>query len=239
MRQLLPPDPRELAEDDLPDLYDAGARPLLRCGFVVALDGSTAVDGSSRGLSGPGDLAALRALRTVADAVLVGAGTARREDYGPVRHRPAAAAWRAAHGRGPQTPLVVVTRSGRLDPSARLFQAPLLVVAPARADTVDLPCEVLVAGQDDVDLPLALQLLRERGLAHLLCEGGPQLLTDLMATGLVEELCLTHAPVLPGSQTSLLTRALRPPARLSLVSLLHDEPGWLLARWSVVRSAGD
>ena len=238
MRQLLP-GARELAPDDLPDLYDGGPRPLLRAGFVVALDGSTTVEGRSDGLSGPGDLAVFRALRTVSDAVLVGAGTARSEDYGPVRHRPAAAAWRVAHERAPQTPLVVVTRTGRLDPGARLFQGPVLIIAPARADTAALPCEVLRAGDDDVDLPAALRLLRERGLAHVLCEGGPQLLTDLVSAALVDELCLTHAPVLAGSQPPLLTRALPTPAQLSLVSLLHDEPGLLLARWSVVRSAGD
>lgn len=231
--RLLLPDVREIADDELPDLYDAGGGTFLRAGLVSSADGVVAVDGSSRPLSSPGDQAVLRALRTVADAVVVGAGTARAEDYGPITHRPAAAAWRSAHGRSAAALLVVVTRTGVLPPQART--GPVLVVAP---DTAVLPADVdvLRAGADDVDLARAVQLLHARGLARLHCEGGPALFTGLLRAQLVDELCLTVAPTVVGAGPHLLAGGLPAPVGLELVSLLHAPPGPLLARWRVVRS---
>lgn len=232
--RLLHPEVRDLSDDDLPDLYDEPDGPWLRAGLVASLDGAVAVSGSSRPLSGGADLAVVRALRTVADAVLVGAGTARAEDYGPVPHRASARAWRARHGRSPQALLVVVTRSGRLPD--RALAGPLLVVAPDSAAV--LPgVEVLRAGPTEVDLPTAVTLLRARGLTRLLCEGGPALLRDLLAVDLVDELCLTCSPALIGSGPRLV-EGLESPVVLELAHLLSADPGPLLGRWRVVRSAG-
>ena len=230
--KLLLPEVREVADDDLPDLYDVDAGPFMRAGFVVSVDGAVAVDGRSRGLSGPPDMAVFRALRTVADAVLVGAGTARAESYRPVSHRPAAGEWRAAHDRSPVTPLVIVTRSGDLPETAG---RDVIVLA---AESTDLPAglPVLRAGRHEVDLPSAIAQLHERGLTRLLCEGGPALLRDLLAADLVDELCLTSAPLLIGSGPRLVD-GLSAAQRLELVHLLSATPGPLMARWRVVRSA--
>lgn len=230
--RLLVPEVRDLTEADLPDLYDV-PQLHLRAGLVASLDGAVAVDGSSKPLSGEADLAVLRALRTVADAVLVGAGTARAEGYTPLRHRPVAAAWRAAHGRPADALLVVVTRSGRLPEQLR--RGPVLVVAPESAD-VPGGLDVLRAGRTEVDLAEAVAQLRARGLGRLHCEGGPALLRDLLAGGLVDELCLTQSPALVG-QGPRLVDGLAAPLDVELVSLLWGAPGPLLARWRVVRSA--
>lgn len=230
--RLLHPTARDVADDELPDLYDHD-RPMLRAGFVGSLDGSVAVDGRSRALSGPADLAVFRALRTVADAVLVGGGTARAEDYGPVLHSAAARQWRAMHGRSPQALLVVITRTGRLP--LRALAGPLLVVAP-EATAVPEGVDVLRAGGESADLAEAVHQLQERGLTRLLCEGGPSLLRDLLDTGLVDELCLTCAPALVGAGPRLVEGLARPVA-VELEHLLHDAPGPLLGRWRVVRSA--
>jgi riboflavin biosynthesis pyrimidine reductase len=233
--RLLLPDARPLAPDDLLDLYDPGEQPRVRAGFVVSTDGAIAYDGTSRTLQSPADEAVFHALRAVADAVLVGAGTARTEGYGPVRPREAGRAWRRRTGRDPQVPLVLVSRSLDLDPEARCFAGPTVVVtcgaAPA-ARRARFP-DVVVAGDETVDLPLALEQLAERGLTRLLCEGGPQLLTALLDADLVDELCLTSAPLLVGSGPALLTRGQRPPRRLHLRSLVDGGDGVLLARYDL------
>jgi len=222
---LLLPHPRTLTDDDLFDLYDRDD-PHLRAGFVTSVDGAIAVDGTSAGLGSPADKAVFRALRACADAVVVGAGTAREEDYGPVRYGESAAAWRAAHGRAVQPPVVLVTRSGRVH--ERLLGGPVIVAAP----------EGVEVAHDDVIRtvePRALvAALHARGLTRLLCEGGPSLLTDLLAAGAVDELCLTTAPTAVGDGPHLLGEV--PQTGLELVSLVHDDPGVLLARWAVVRS---
>lgn len=232
--RLLLPQVRELSESDLPDLYDEPDGPWLRAGLVASLDGAVTIEGGSRPLSGEADLAVFRALRTVADAVLVGAGTARAEDYGPVPHANVARAWRAEHGRSPQALLVVVTRSGRLPERTRT--GPLLVIAPDNAD-VPPGVQVLRAGATEVDLPYAVAQLHTRGLTRLLCEGGPALLRDLLTVELLDEVCLTCAPALVGCGPRLVD-GLAAPVPLELTQLLHADPGPLLGRWRVVRSAG-
>lgn len=91
---------------------------------------------------------------------------------------------------------------------------------------------VLVAGDDAVDLAEATQSLAARGWRRVLCEGGPRLLRDLLAAELVDELCLTVVPtVVAGDHPRILAGAetvhdLEP-------RLLLEEDGTLLGRWAV------
>ncbi len=234
---LLLPEQRQLDQDDLLELYDPGENPSLRGGFVLSVDGAIAADGSSRLLQTPADQMAYACLRAVADAVVVGAGTARTENYGPVRHRPAAAAWRAVHRRAP-APLVLVTRGADLDPLARCFtgDVPTLVLtctAARPSAALRRVADVVIAGDDDVELAAAVAALHARGLTRLLCEGGPSLLTALLGAGLVDELCLTLSPLLIGTAPTLLTTALSAPVRLQLRHLVDGGDGSLLARYGV------
>lgn len=95
-------------------LWDAYDWPdtCLRVNFVVSLDGHIkAADGLSAGLSSPEDRRVFHMLRAGCDAVLVGAGTARSETYGPVRVKPEWASFR--HDSAPPT-LVMVSASGNV-----------------------------------------------------------------------------------------------------------------------------
>lgn len=235
--RLLLPESRPLDAADLLDLYGGDRdKPLLRAGFVLSTDGGVVLDGGSRALQSATDQAAFHALRGVADAVLVGAGTARSEGYRPVRPRPDAQSWRAGRGLRARPPLVLVTRS--LDLPAQSLADDTLVVTCAAALTSAgrppqlTPKQLVVAGDDTVDLTAALAHLHERGHRALLCEGGPQLLTDLLHAGLVDELCLTHTPLLLGAVPGLLSAAAAPPVRLSLEHLVDGGDGVLLARYA-------
>ena len=232
MRLLTPGD--EVAS--LEDLY-AAPGPLLRAGFVHAVDGVIALDGTSAALGSPADKAVFRALRAVCDAVLVGAGTARSEDYGPVLLSETGTAWRAARGL-PRPPLVLVSRSLDLDPGARCFTGdtrPLVLTCAAATPPPGLSevADLLVAGDQSVDLLAGLAALRERGLAHLLCEGGPALLTDLLRLRAVDELCLTAAPLLAGAGPRLVGD-LDEAVRLEPVHLLDGGDGGVLGRYRVL-----
>jgi riboflavin biosynthesis pyrimidine reductase len=233
MRMLLP-DARPVDADALFDLYD-GAERHVRGGMVASADGSTAWEGSSRPLSGAADLVVFRTLRAVADVVLVGAATARAEDYGRIPLRAASRDWRTQHGRSPDVRLAVVSRTLDLPPGA-LDARPVVVTCAAspadrRAALADL-ADVVVAGDDDVDLAAAVDALAERGLTRVLCEGGPALLQAVAAAGLLDELCLTLSPVLAGGAPGLLPGALPALLPLRLLHLLEDE-GVLLARYAV------
>ena len=69
--------------------------------------------------------------------------------------------------------------------------------AELRAETAKV-ADMIVAGDEAVDLAAAIGALRDRGLSRVLCEGGPHLFGDLSAAGLVDELCLSLSPMLAG-----------------------------------------
>src|SRR6478672_7900328 len=96
-------------------------RPWILGNMVCGIDGSAAVGGRVGGLSSPKDRELFVLLRSLADAVLIGAATVRTEGYGPVRLPPTLTEQRIAGGRSPTPPLVIVTRSLTLDWDSPLF----------------------------------------------------------------------------------------------------------------------
>lgn len=220
--------PGPLEPLDLVDAYDPGPGRLVRGGMVVSADGAAVLDGSSRPLSTPPDRAVFRALRAVCDVVLVGAGTARAEAYGSIPLAAPLRAWRQQRGRAAVPALAVVSR--RLDLPPELARAAVVVTCSA-APYEGLP-DVVVAGRDEVDLADALDQLADRGLEHVLCEGGPALLGDLAAADLLDELCLTVSPHLVGTAPGPLGRALPRALPLRLLQLVERD-GSLLVRWSL------
>ncbi|MDP9397386.1 MAG: dihydrofolate reductase family protein [Actinomycetota bacterium] len=240
MRQLLPGG--DGAEVDLDDVYAyPPARTWVRANMVGSADGAASAAGRSGGLSSEGDKRIFGVLRALADVVLVGAGTARVEGYGPVAARASYAAARSAAGQLPAAAMAVVSARLDLDLEGPLLgasgAAPTYVLTTANAPAARLAevrrrAEVLVAGRERVDLGAAVDALVERGLRRVLCEGGPQLLAQLTAAGRLHELCLTVSPLLLAGDAPrvLAGPLLDPPPRLRLASLL-EEDGFLFSRY--------
>lgn len=240
MRMIFPSPGDDL---DLPALAAAYTYPRerwLRANFVSSADGAAHLDGLSGGLSSAADKRVFGILRVLTDVVLVGAGTARDEGYKPARRRDSLASLRA--GRPAAPPIALVSRSLGLD-----LAAPLFTEAAADARTIVITCEasdaglraeaakladVIVAGDESVDLAAALTELAGRGLSRVLCEGGPHLLGDLKAAGLVDELCLSLSPVLAGPGASRIVAGQHSPARpLALKQVIADDDGFLFCRY--------
>jgi len=89
---------------------------------------------------------------------------------------------------------------------------------------------VLVLGQQRVDLARLKQSLAERGLTHVLSEGGPHLLRDLLAEGVADELDWTVVPRLLAGEHPRITSGPPVDVPLRLGSLLETD-GTLLGRW--------
>jgi riboflavin biosynthesis pyrimidine reductase len=172
--------------------------------MVIGLDGTAAVNGKVGALSTPRDAELFRRLRALADVVLVGAETVRRERYGPVRLADDLAAARRQRGQSDPV-LAVVSSSLDLDPGLPLFanadtaRRPLVLTGAASDPSLlaDVS-EVLVVGDERVDLYAALAELARRSLPIVLCEGGPTLLGELITADLLDEYCLTVAPLIGG-----------------------------------------
>jgi riboflavin-specific deaminase-like protein len=236
----LSPDPAELDDAGLADAYRAPAGRHLRVNFIAALDGAISVEGRSGGLGSDGDRRVFRVLRALADAVLVGAGTAAAERYRPMAADSPVGLLRTRLGRPAVAPIVVVSRRASLDPADQLVTdavAPTVLVTCAAADAdrraalTAAGVQVLVCGDDDVDLTAALDALADRGLAQLLCEGGPALFRAVLTAGVVDELDLSIAPLLVGGGPGLLPGALPVPTRAELRQVLTED-GVLFTRYA-------
>ena len=209
----------------LREVYAVPDRPWVRVNMVSSLDGAaTGGDDRTGSLNNAVDNRVFDLLRVTSDAVLVGAGTARTEGYGPAG-----------------VPLVLVSRSG--DVPERLRGAGpgrvLLATTATAASLVEARAvlgeeHVLVTGDDAVDLPAVLAQLHRRGVRRVLSEGGPSLLRALLAAGVVDELCLTWVPTVVAGDGPRITTG--PPVDVPLeLALLLEEEGTLLARWRVRR----
>jgi riboflavin biosynthesis pyrimidine reductase len=239
---LLPPTGPALAPADLFDLYrtDPGRR-LVRMGFVSSIDGAVEIGGVSGGLGTDADRQVLMTLRTLADGVMVGAGTLRDEDYRPIRLSAERRDWRHAAGLPTYPRLIVVSGRLDLDPGHRAFaDAPIRPVVITHAAADDERCDaiaevadVIVHGVDRVDLIAAVGELRSAyGIDHILCEGGPALFGSLHAAGLVDEVCLTLSPLLAGPGAGRIIAG--PPGAVTAMTLRHAiaADGALLLRYA-------
>lgn len=221
----------------------------VRATMVSTLDGSaTGSDGLSRSISRPPDRAVFSALRGLADVVLVGAGTARAEEYRPLAPKPEFTDRRAQAGQAPVPVVAVVTRSGRVPTETGLFgtgtlpggQPAAVAVTCAAADVTALRQRlgaerVIVAGEQDVDPDVAVAQLAARGLRRVLLEGGPTLLGRTIAAGRLDELCLTLSPLLAAGTGPRIATGLPGGSAVRLAHLVECD-GVLLGRWLVERS---
>ena len=213
----------DLSDDELAAAYTPEREPWLRVNFVSTVDGAAqGSDGVSKSINNDADKRVFDALRRRADCLVVGAGTLRDEGYDV-----------------PPMPLVVVSRSADIPPTLR--DAPrgrILMATVASSDGLAAAREalgdenVLELGEDEIDLAALKAALVERGWTEQLCEGGPSLFADLLAAGVVDELCWTIVPVLTGGDAVRIATgaevevALRP-------ALLLEQDGTLLGRWLV------
>ncbi|ARH93758.1 pyrimidine reductase family protein [Streptomyces sp. MOE7] len=220
----------------------SGRSGWLRANMVSSVDGAAHHEGRSQPLSGAADMRIFGVLRGLADAVVVGAETVRKEGYRPARAREAFAARRAAAGQGPAPAIAVVTAGLGLDFTLPLFTEPLvptvvLTGAGAPTDRVAAAraagAEVLFAGEGlGVDPARVAGVLAERGHTRLLTEGGPMLLGQFAAAGALDEMCLTLAPVVAVGEAPRIMNgpAVPVPERFALASVLEDA-GFLFTRY--------
>lgn len=226
------------------EVYEQVSRPhspempwVMLC-MITAIDGAVRVHGRSGALGGPADWAVLSALRGCADAIVVGAGTARTEDYEPPSLAAPVQERRRQRGQEPLPLLAVVSARADLDPAARLFTGPerprLYLAATAaseRREALAGVAEVRTAGAGTVEPAAVVADLAAEGHSLILLEGGPRLNAHFARADLIEELCITRSPLLAAGEPGMLDgEPLRSPLGMHLDRLLVAD-GMVFARY--------
>ncbi|MFH8249446.1 pyrimidine reductase family protein [Microbacterium sp. B2969] len=212
--------------------------PRVRMNFIESADGAVTLGGQSGALGGETDRAVMAVLRTLCDVVVVGAGTVRIEGYGGIDVSDEDAAWRRSHGLPDQPRLAVVSNDLGLEPGDDVFAGGGTIVvtheaAPAaKRHALEEVAEVVSCGSSAVDLSSMLEAFAERGLAQVLCEGGPHLFGALLDAGLVDEVCVTIAPRFVGGDAGrIVAGASEADRRFRLGGVLTDDEGFAFLRY--------
>lgn len=169
-------------------------RSLVTIKMAMSSDGmAAAADGSSRWITGPESRARVHEARSACDAVMVGAGTARRDDP----------------SMAPARKVIVVSARGMLDPRLKLFRSGVALVVAIPEGLGSARDGLEKAGAEVWEVPSAgeglaleefLRLTADRGLGDIVCEGGPTLAGELVSSGLAERFVFYYAPVLLGAE---------------------------------------
>jgi riboflavin biosynthesis pyrimidine reductase len=205
-------------------------RPWVAVNMVTSADGATAIGGVSGRLGSTIDSVVFHALRGIADVVLAGSRTVTAERYRPPKPSDAMRGRRVERGQAPSPRLAVVSNRGDIDLELPLFgpaadgRTPIVLVASGsitdeRRQQVSDVADVIESGDSTVDLGSALGLLHERHEARVVvCEGGSVLNGLLLGGDLVDEWCITIAPMLVsgGSTRAAIGPLLPDPATLRL-----------------------
>ncbi len=191
------------------DIYRGASDVWLRANMILTLDGNY-VDtlGSSRGLSCESDLSLMLTLRAMSDVVLVGASTAKQENYAiPTRKTD----FLAISDVSPR--LCVVSANLNLDDDLRMFQdkdrKPILLTSQRHNPEWNENLHRLSTTAELIVLPepitgsTLISTLHGLSLRNITCEGGPSLLALLQKDSLIDELDLTFAPVISGHTPAL------------------------------------
>ncbi len=215
----------------------------VRGNMIASIDGGATSDGKSGDLGGNGDRALFGALRELADVIVVGASTARIENYSGVQLSAAQRRKRQLRGQADLPPIAVVTRSGHVERDAKLLTRtevkPLILTSAdavgdtrARLGGLAEVIDATGAHADSVDLRVALNLLSNRGLRRVLTEGGPGVLGMFIEENALDEMCLTVAPVLAGGKPArIVTGPAEVRTAMQLGHALTDDDGYLYLRY--------
>lgn len=166
----------------------------------MTLDGKIATKTGSSEISGPKDLLRVHKLRKGMDAIMVGINTVLADDPRLTVHK--------MSSKPEDNPLrVVVDSKARTPLNYRIInsEAPTIIAVSTEAPTGRIKSlesvenvEVVICGNERVDLEFLMEKLSEKGIKTLMLEGGSTLNYSMFEAGLVSEVKLCIAPMIAG-----------------------------------------
>jgi len=218
-------------------------RPFVFVNIASSIDGKISNEKRIRlRISCDEDLKRVDKLRAESDAIMVGIGTVLADDPRLTVKSEELRARRLAEGKSENPIRVVVDSKCRIPVNARILsdEARTIVAVSKsadknRIDQISKRAEVVIFGNDKVDLKALMRYLYEIGVQKLMVEGGGTLINSLLREKLVDEIYIYYAPIIIGGEKSPTIcngKSFENPIKLELVSIERLGEG-LLMRWIV------
>lgn len=186
--------------------YHTTGVPFVTVKAALSLDGKIATrTGDSKWITDEPARRLVHRLRARHDAIMVGIGTVLKDD-------PLLTVRLPRLKEAPRRLRIIVDSRLRCPDDARILnveEAPTLIATTPSASSARVEClrkrgvEVEVLPADEVgrvDLCALMQLLAQRGVTGVLCEGGGTLVAGLLARKLVDKVIFFYAPCLIGGR---------------------------------------
>ena len=164
----------------------------------MTLDGKIATRTGSSEISGPEDLKRVHQIRKENEAIMVGINTILVDDPRLTVHK-------ISSTISDNPVRVVVDSKARTPPDARIMSedAPTIIAVskkalPENVENLKKKAEVIVCGEDKVDLVDLMEKLKIKGINSLMLEGGATLNFSMLENGLVDEVRVCIAPMIAG-----------------------------------------
>ena len=230
-------------------MAELNIRPYVHVNVAMSADGKLSTrERRQVRISGKADFERVDRLRAESDAIMVGIGTVLADDPSLTVKSEDLKKWRISKGLK-ENPIRVVVDSAARTPAdaSALHKGPgnriigcSGLAPPDRIGRLSKYAEVIVAGNERVDLSVLLTGLFERGVSRLMVEGGGTLIWGLLSGGHVDEVtCYVGNMVIGGRDAPTLAEGagyIREEdfARLCLEDVTRMDDGVLL-RWKVIR----
>jgi len=171
-------------------------RPYIIVNMAMSADGKiSSVERNQVRISGAEDRVRVDALKAGSDAVMVGIGTVLADNPSLTVKSGDLQRERVLAGKSENPVRIVVDSRGRTPLTADILHkgGGERIIAVSEKAGKDAPkryrglATVIVAGEEEVDLPLLMARLWDRGIGRLMVEGGGTLIASLFARDLVDE----------------------------------------------------
>lgn len=224
-------------------------RPHVTVSLAMSADGKiSTIERRQVKISGKKDFERVDELKARSDAIMVGIGTVLADDPSLTVKSPERREQRIISGADEHPVRIVVDSRARTPPGADILHKGtgkrIIAVseqAPrSRLDELSPLAEIIVAGNEDVDLTMLLERLYDTGIRSVMVEGGGTLIWSLFRDGLVDEFVTFIGNMIIGGRDS--------PTPADGIGFLDEEsfPGLLLEscetleegvliRWKIVK----
>ena len=178
-------------------------KPYIILSAAISVDGKIATRTGDSKLSSNQDLHRLHKLRTKIDAIIIGKNTLMRDD--PLL------TVRYTKGKNPVR--IILDSQGNISSKSKILQTsnevPTIIAVSKKITKSNLeklykfPVEVIITGENSVNIKSLLKKLSDKKITTILVEGGGTINWEFIKQNLFDELIITLSPFLIGGNNAI------------------------------------